>query len=380
MKKNSYILVSLLLLLALPTAAMAANKFKSPDILVLGDSQFTFGSGPSFLDFFQNIKSKCSPNASQSADLKKLADMSVAVIGVRSSSLTSWTARTKKGKGAICDIDPKWKVNAGSYGTVNQTKNIYIQIGKGPQYQFCKKKMSPFEALFVDNYYDPKLLVMSFLGNSSAGWAKYPDMAMNDVQKTMSQLPDDLPCIFMTTAPSYSKETNDLRVRAQKNLKKAWINREADLPYDTPYDALIMASIVEKETGKASERPQIAGVFVRRLQKGMKLQTDPTVIYGIGDKYDGNIRRRDLRRDTPYNTYTRKGMPPTPIAMPGLAAIEAALHPADGTALYFVAKGDGSHVFSTTLQQHNEAVIKYQLKGKRKAFSSNPIKKNKNDN
>ncbi len=222
MKKNSYILASLLLLLALPTAAMAANKFKSPDILVLGDSQFTFGSGPSFLDFFQNIKSKCSPNVSQSADLKKLADMSVAVIGVRSSSLPSWTARTKKGKGAICDIDPKWKVNAGSYGTVNQTKNVYIQIGKGPQYQFCKKKMSPFEALFVDNYYDPKLLVMSFLGNSSAGWAKYPDMAMNDVQKTMSQLPDDLPCIFMTTAPSYSKETNDLRVRAQKNLKKAF--------------------------------------------------------------------------------------------------------------------------------------------------------------
>lgn len=222
MKKNSYILASLLLLLALPTAAMAANKFKSPDILVLGDSQFTFGSGPSFLDFFQNIKSKCSPNVSQSADLKKLADMSVAVIGVRSSSLPSWTARTKKGKGAICDIDPKWKVNAGSYGTVNQTKNVYIQIGKGPQYQFCKKKMSPFEALFVDNYYDPKLLVMSFLGNSSAGWAKYPDMAMNDVQKTMSQLPEDLPCIFMTTAPSYSKETNDLRVRAQKNLKKAF--------------------------------------------------------------------------------------------------------------------------------------------------------------
>ena len=156
----------------------------------------------------------------------------------------------------------------------------------------------------------------------------------------------------------------------QINLKKAWLGREAGLPYDTPYDALIMASIVEKETGKASERSQIAGVFVRRLQKGMKLQTDPTVIYGMGEKYDGNIRRRDLRKDTPYNTYTRKGMPPTPIAMPGLASIEAALHPADGTALYFVAKGDGSHVFSTTLQQHNEAVIKYQLKGKRKPFSS----------
>lgn len=156
----------------------------------------------------------------------------------------------------------------------------------------------------------------------------------------------------------------------QKHLNREWMSRDADLPYDTLYDALIMASIVEKETGKGSERPQIAGVFVRRLRKGMKLQTDPTVIYGIGEEYDGNIRRRDLRKDTPYNTYTRKGMPPTPIAMPGLAAINATLHPDNGDSLYFVAKGDGSHVFSTTLQQHNEAVIKYQLKGKRKAFSS----------
>jgi len=163
----------------------------------------------------------------------------------------------------------------------------------------------------------------------------------------------------------------------QENLNTAWAGRDADLPYDTPYDALIMASIVEKETGKGDERQQIAGVFVRRLRKGMRLQTDPTVIYGIGESYDGNIRRRDLRKDTPYNTYTRKGLPPTPIAMPGRAAIEAALHPEDGDSLYFVAKGDGSHVFSTTLQQHNEAVIKYQLKGRRKAFSSFAGRENK---
>lgn len=156
----------------------------------------------------------------------------------------------------------------------------------------------------------------------------------------------------------------------KRNLTKAWESREKNLPYKTPYDALIMASIIEKETGRGDERQQIAGVFVRRLRKGMKLQTDPTVIYGIGDKYDGNIRRRDLRKDTPYNTYTRRGLPPTPIAMPGLAAIEAALHPAKGKALYFVAKGDGSHVFSSTLKQHNNAVIKYQLKGRRKEFSS----------
>jgi len=159
-------------------------------------------------------------------------------------------------------------------------------------------------------------------------------------------------------------------------LAKEWEARQEGLPLKSAYQALILASIVEKETGLASERPDISGVFIRRLQKRMRLQTDPTVIYGIGKKFDGNLRRKDLVNDTPYNTYRRHGLPPTPIALPGRDAIRAAVHPAEGDTLYFVAKGDGSHKFTSNLRDHNNAVIKYQLKGKRKTFSSYKSKKN----
>lgn len=147
-----------------------------------------------------------------------------------------------------------------------------------------------------------------------------------------------------------------------QRLEHEWSQRAPDLPLKSPYEALILASIVEKETGVASERARIAGVFTRRLAMGMRLQTDPTVIYGLGEAFDGNLRRRDLEAEGPYNTYRIKGLPPTPIALPGTDALHAAVHPAPGNELYFVARGDGSHYFSATYEEHDRAVKEYQLK------------------
>jgi UPF0755 protein len=181
---------------------------------------------------------------------------------------------------------------------------------------------------------------------------------------------------FLPETYVYSRGDSDVDVlkRAHAAMEKAladvWESRANDVPLKSAEEALILASIIEKETGLASERPQIAGVFSRRLKLGMKLQTDPTVIYGIGSAYDGNIRRRDLLTDTPYNTYTRTGLTPTPIAMPGLDALRAAVNPAEGDALFFVALGDGSgsHVFSASLAEHNAAVARYLQQLRRPAL------------
>jgi len=169
----------------------------------------------------------------------------------------------------------------------------------------------------------------------------------------------------------FPRDTTDVEFlrRAFRTLERVlaeeWAARAPDLPYAMPDDALVMASIVERETGLIDERGEIAGVFVRRLQKRMRLQTDPSVIYGLGAKFDGNLRKRDLLADGPYNTYTRAGLPPTPICLPGRAALHAALHPAPGKTLYFVSRGDGSHVFSETFAAHDAAVRKFQLRRRR---------------
>lgn len=178
--------------------------------------------------------------------------------------------------------------------------------------------------------------------------------------------------LFYPDTYRFPRGTTDVEFlrRARKTLERVldeeWVARDPELPYVTPVEALVMASIVERETGQVDERPDIAGVFVRRLQKRMRLQTDPSVIYGLGAAFDGNLRKRDLLADTPYNTYTRAGLPPTPICLPGRAALHAALHPAAGETLYFVSRGDGSHQFSKTITEHTNAVRKYQLKRRRR--------------
>lgn len=172
--------------------------------------------------------------------------------------------------------------------------------------------------------------------------------------------------LFFPDTYLFAKNSSDIQVYQQAHqaminrLDDVWKNRAPNLPYKDPYQALVMASIIEKETGQASERGMIASVFVNRLRSGMLLQTDPTVIYGMGEKFQGNIRKRDLTTDTPYNTYTRAGLPPTPIALPGLDALKAAVNPEPSNAYYFVARGNGTSQFSENLNEHNKAVNKYQ--------------------
>lgn len=184
----------------------------APDILILGDSQLTFGAGEAFLDVLASMAGSCGLDAGATAG----------VIGVRSSAITSWTGTTKAAKGAICDVDPKWKVNAGAYGTLSQGENPYIQIGKGEQFQFCRPAVSPLQAVFEDGYYAPKLVIFFMMGNASERWAGDRNAALQDARALMADLPPKQPCIFMTSAPPFKEKAVKERMQAQDNIQAAF--------------------------------------------------------------------------------------------------------------------------------------------------------------
>ncbi len=184
----------------------------SPDVLVLGDSQLTFGAGVAFVDLLTKMAGECG----------LAPDAATGVIGVRSSSLLFWSGRTKSTRGAICNVDPKWKVNAGAYGTLSQGENPYVQIGKGAQFQFCLPDRSPLQAVFRDGYHKPKLLIMFLMGNAAERWADSHDAALQDARAFTADLPAGQPCIFMTSAPPYGEKVVKLRQRAQDNIQSAF--------------------------------------------------------------------------------------------------------------------------------------------------------------
>ena len=255
-------------------------------------------------------------------------------------------------------MDAARRLQAGEYilqqGLTPRTLLEQLVAGKVNQYELTLIEGHTFREMLQRIHADPVLV--HTLSDET-------DAEIMDLLGRPGQHPEGrfLPDTYYFTRGMTDVEFLARAMRAMSDqLTIEWEGREEGLPFESADEALILASIVEKETGAVEERPIIAGVFVRRLQKGMRLQTDPTVIYGMGDSFDGNIRKRDLLKDTPYNTYTREGLPPTPIAMPGTDAIHAVLHPASGKSLYFVAMGEGKHYFSTTLKQHNLAVDKFQ--------------------
>lgn len=215
-------LIATIFLALSATSPASADKFKSPDILILGDSQITFGAGPAYRNFFKNLNRTCRPKGQDRARIKRLSRNSVAVIGVRSTSLKDWTATTKQGKTDICDIDPKLKLNAGAYGTVNRERAKYVQIGVGQDFQFCKPSTSPLNAALQPDYYKPKLLVLSFLGNTTKRWAASQKAANADVQLLAKQLPQDVACVFMTTAPTFKETENAKRLPSQAAIQRAF--------------------------------------------------------------------------------------------------------------------------------------------------------------
>lgn len=267
-------------------------------------------------------------------------------------------------------LNPQWVPKVGKYqvepGMTLLTALALFDSGKAIQYQ-----VTLIEGKTTQEY----LKAMAQKGNIKMTLSSADNL---EIAKQLSLSVSHAEGQFFADTYTYSEGDTDESIllqankRLEKLLSKHWQNHNKALPYKNAQESLIMASIVEKETGAKVERPLIAGVFVNRLNRKMRLQTDPTVIYGLGDDYDGNIRRKHLKQKTPYNTYRIYGLPPTPIANVGEDAIKAALNPEKTKALYFVARGDGTHIFSNTLKQHNAAVAKYQRFQRRKDYQSTP--------
>ena len=238
----------------LATLTHADQSFKSPEILVLGDSQLSFGAGPAFVDFLSMLEKNCGTSGTE--------DLSIGVIGVRSSSLATWVAKSSRAKGPICSVDPKWQVNAGSYGSINRSGNQFVQIGQGAPYQFCKKGKSAFEAMFENNYYTPRLVILFFLGNAAERWAGSAQTTLQDVAETIRQIPKDVPCIFMTTAPPYSQKVLNLRLAAQINLQKAFATAGTRCTFIPGLnDATIAANLGHKESFRRTKSGKVKDPF-----------------------------------------------------------------------------------------------------------------------
>ena len=315
--------------------------------IIAGASFMFWAESPIIADGQPPIEFAITPGSSLKSSMQQIDAAGVPVQPLLMIVLAQVTGNSTKLKAGTYDLKP---------GTT--PRGLVNQLVRG---EFAQ------EALTVIEGWNFKQMRQAINAHPSL---KHDTVALSD-QELMAKISNDdkkPEGLFYPDTYMFAKNSSDLQIYKQahslmlKHLNEAWLARDQTLPYASPYEALIMASIVEKETGKKSERTMIAGVFVNRLKQGMLLQTDPTVIYGMGDNYKGNIRKRDLLTDTPYNTYTRLGLPPTPIALPGIESLHAAMNPAATDAVYFVSRGDGSSQFSSTLDDHNNAVNKYQRK------------------
>lgn len=280
--------------LVLPGAA-TAQKPASPDVLVLGDSQLSFGAGKAFVSLVETLRGTCG----------LARDTTVGVIGVRSSSLKSWTSQGRSAKSAICDVDPKWGVNAGVYGQLSTGTNPYVQIGQGDRFQFCRDDLSPLQAVFHDGYYQPKLLIMFLMGNDTKRWAASAEAALQDARSFVADLPDGQPCIFMTSAPTYGEKSVRLRQAAQANIEAAF----AKAGRHCSFVAGLTPETIRENLGNAANFRRSASGKVKdplhptegAAHRFMALQRD-TVCKAISAQLaDGNAEPRrgitSLRRD-----------------------------------------------------------------------------------